>query len=123
VAVVDSVGIGGARGVGLAVVFLLIGVAAEEGFLFEEEPILAAKKIGGGESCDASADDHDVGFASSVGTFELVAVTELVADFEVFAVNERRGGWIRFRRSDKRFLEGATGGDGAGDDELDEFTA
>ena len=89
IAFVIFVGVRGAGGEGLALVFFLISVAAEVVFLFEKQKIFAAQEIGGGEAGDAAADDDDVGFARGVGAIERVAVANLVADFEVFAVNDR----------------------------------
>jgi hypothetical protein len=89
----------------LPLVFFLIGVAAEVVFFFEEQEILAAQEIRSGKACDASADDDDVGFARGVGTIECMAVANLVADFEMFAVHERSAG--RWRGCDKSGVDGA----------------
>jgi hypothetical protein len=47
-----------------------------------------------------------------------VAVADLMANLEVFTVNLRRGCGNR----EECGVDGATRGDGAGDDELDEIT-
>ena len=71
IAVIAFEGVGRAGGESCAIVFFLIGVAAEVIFLFEQQPVFAAQKIAGGKSRDAAADDDDVGFAVAVGTLEL----------------------------------------------------
>jgi hypothetical protein len=74
-------------------------------FFFEEQKILAAEEIGGGEAGDASANDDDVGFSRGVGTIECVAVADLVTDFEMFTLDERSA--ARWRRRDKSGVDGA----------------
>ncbi len=120
---IAAAGVGRAGAVNLAFEFFLKSIAAELRFFFEQEPILAAEEIGGGESRDAATDDDDVGLARGVGAFELMAIANLVTDFEVFAVNERAAWSFRIRRGQKSFIDGAAGGDGTGDDELDEIAA
>ena len=88
IAFVAVIRVGRASGERLAVEFFLIGVAAEVVFFFEQKPIFAAKKIGGGKACDAAADDHDIGLCGGGGKIEVVAVAHLVADFEMFAIDE-----------------------------------
>ena len=90
IAFVAVIGVGRAGGERLAVKFFFVGVAAEVVFFFEQQPIFAAKKIGGGKAGDAAADDDDVGFCSGGGKIEMVAVADLVADFEMFAIDEGR---------------------------------
>jgi hypothetical protein len=53
-----------------------------------------------------------------------MAIPDLVADFELFAVNERRsiaGRWMR--RRDKRGVDRAARGDGSNHNKLDEIAA
>ena len=94
IAVITFVGVRGTGGERLPLVFFLLGVAAEVVFFFEEQEILAAQEVGGGEACDASPDDDDVGFARGVWAVECTAVADLVADFEVFPVDERGRGRV-----------------------------
>ncbi len=107
---------------GGAFVVFLIGVAAEVVFLFEEEPVFAAEEVGGGEAGDATADDGDVNFFGGGGAGELVAVADLVADFEVFAFGAGSGRMVCCSGEEAR-VDGAAGGDGTGDDVLDEIAA
>ena len=79
---------------GLAVEFFLISVAAEVVLFFEQEPIFAAKEIGGGEACDSATNDDDVGLRGGGRKIEVVAVAKLVADFEMFALDARRSDWF-----------------------------
>jgi hypothetical protein len=48
-------------------------------------------------------------------------VANLVADGEMFAFDKRRGGIVG--DGEKGFVDGAAGGDGAGDDVANEITA
>src|SRR5450432_2508521 len=106
-------GEGRAGGESRAVVFLLIGVASEVIFFFEQQPIstFAAEEICGGKTRDAAADDNYVGFFGGVGARELMAVADLVADFEVFAFDARGGGGFFVRDGEQTGIDGASGGD------------
>jgi hypothetical protein len=108
----------------LSCVFLLIGVASEMIFFFEKEKIFTAQEISSGEAGDTSSNDDDVGLSRGVGTIESMAIPDLVADFEVFAVNERRSTARRWTRlCDKRGVDGAARRDGSNHNKLDEITA
>jgi hypothetical protein len=120
---IAAAGVGRAGAVNLAFEFFLKSIAAELRFFFEQEPILAAEEIGGGEFRDAATDDDDVGLARGVGAFELMAIANLVTDFEVFAVNEGRAGRFGFRGGEKCLVDGTSRGDRARDNKLYEFTA
>src|SRR5215470_16554281 len=50
VAVAVAEVVGGTGGIGLARVFFLIRIATEVVFLFQKQPVFAAKEVGGGES-------------------------------------------------------------------------
>ena len=120
---VVAIGVSGAGGEGLTGEFFLVGVAAEMVFFFKQQPVVfVAEKIRGGEPRHASADDDHTCFFGGPGTIEHMAIADLMANFEMFAVHRwswRRRIWGR----EKRGVDGATGGDGAGDYELDEITA
>ena len=110
----------GGGGIRLTGEFLLIGVAAEVIFLFEEQPIFAAEEIGGGETGHATTDDGDIHYAGGVGFGEGVAVADFVADGEMFAFDVGRFG---VRICQKSFVDGTAGGDGTSDQEFDEIAA
>jgi hypothetical protein len=98
-----------------------LGVAAEVIFLFEMEKILPAKEVRGGKPGDATTHDDNVGFACGVGAVERVAVADLMANVNVFAVNNRATGCRGMGSGDERRLDGTICRDGPGDDELDEI--
>ena len=54
---------------------------------------------------------------------ELVAIANLMADFEMFAVHERRRIGFGVGSGEQGGVDGTTGGNGTGDDVLDEVTA
>ena len=122
VAGVAAIAVGGAGAENLAFVFFLVGVAAKVIFFFEQQPVFAFEEIGGGKACDSAADDDDVSFSGSVGFGKRVAVADLVANAEVFTFDERRcrGAAGLFEEG---FVDRATGGDGSGNDVLDEIAA
>jgi hypothetical protein len=91
---------------------------------FENEKIFAAQEISCGEARDTSTNDDDVGLSRGVRTIERVAIPDLVADFEMFAVNERRSTARRWMwLCDKRGVDGAARGDGSNHNKLDEVAA
>jgi hypothetical protein len=116
------VGVRGAGGEGLATVFFLVGVSTEVVFFFKDQQVFAAEEVGCGEASDATAYDDDIGFAGGVGVFELVAVTDLVTNLKVLALN-KRGGRVRIGCRQQSSVDRTTGGDGTDDNELDEITA
>jgi hypothetical protein len=91
---------------------------------FENEKIFAAQEISCGEARDTAANDDDVGLSRGVRAIERMAIPDLVADFEVFAVNERKSAGRRcMRRCDKSGVDGAARGDGSNHNKLDEIAA
>src|SRR6202035_1366646 len=93
-------------------------------FFFEKEKIFTAQEISRGKTGDTSANDDDVGLSRGVRTIERVAIPDLVADFEMFAVNERKGAARRWMwLCDKRGVDGAACGDGSHHHKLDEIAA
>jgi len=124
IAFVIYVGVRGTRGERLSRVFLLIGVASEMIFFFEKEKIFTAQEVSRGEAGDTSSNDDDVGLSRGVRAIERMAIPDPVADFVVFAVNERRSTARRWMRScDKRGVDGAARGDGSNHNKLDEIAA
>ena len=79
---------------------LQIGIPAPMVFFFEEEKFIVLQEIGGGKSAHSSADDGDIIATRNPRAREPVAVTHLVADIVVFAVDvcpvSRRDGQQQF---------------------------
>ncbi len=122
IAIVALVGKCRAGGERLAFKFFLICVAAEVVLFFEKKKILPAQEISSREAGHAATDNNDGRFLRGGRDFESMAVAQLVANVEVFAVDERR----RYRigsSGEKCGIDGAAGRDRTGDDVLDEVTA
>ena len=123
IALIISIGVRRAGPINLAFEFFLTSVAAELRFFLKKQPILAPEEISGGKTGEASSHDNDIGFAGGARVFERMPVANLVADFEVFTVNERCRWRFPIRRGQKRSVDRSAGGHGTGDDKLDELTA
>jgi len=105
IAFIISIGVRGAGPINLAFEFFLNSVAAELRFFLKKQPILAPEEISGGKTGEASSHDNDIGFAGGARVFERMPVANLVADFEVFTVNERRRWRFPIRRGQKRSVD------------------
>src|SRR6266513_2570932 len=105
IALIISIGVRRAGPINLAFEFFLTSVAAELRFFLKKQPILAPEEISGGKTGEASSHDNDIGFAGGARVFERMPVANLVADFEVFTVNERRRWRFPIRRGQKRSVD------------------